>query len=287
MTRESRKLQAALRIHQVMRELGLQPFAGQPHQAPAIDQRLRQGQPRQCDAQTLCGGLVQGLGIVESGDMPRRRLAAERGEPILPTLGRIAQQRQRGDLRKRRFAVPLHEGGTGDRRDPFVEQEFGLTPGPLAGAQAQGGVDRLAFEVDHVRARLQAEAELRMARQEFGQPRHQPRRGHRRDQAERQQVVGARAEPTHGVLDGVDRLGHRIEQALPLRSQHHAARAARQQLLADAFFQQAHAMAQGADGQVHGFGRAGQVAQTGGDDEGVYLVQRRAAHLEFTSSLTC
>ena len=74
------------------------------------------------------------------------------------------------------------------------------------------------------------------------------------------------------------RRGDRIEQPLPGGSQFHPARAARQHALAQPFFQQAHAVAQRADGQVHRFSGAGQIAQPCGGDESIDLVQRKSAH---------
>jgi hypothetical protein len=50
--------------------------------------------------------------------------------------------------------------------------------------------------------------------------------------AKLQPIAYSLNEPAQGVLDGVDGFGHRIEQTLSHRCQHHTARTARQQLLA-------------------------------------------------------
>jgi len=89
------------------------------------------------------------------------------------------------------------------------------------------------------------------------------------------------------LRDRVQRPAHRLVQAPSLRGQFHPARAACQQLLAEAFLQLAHAVAQRAHRQVHALGGAGQVAQPRGGDEGLHLVQRNPAHLEPPSSLAC
>ena len=152
----------ARRMHEVMRELALEPLREQRQQAPRVHQRPRQRDPAQRDAQSLRRRAVQGFRIVEVGDEARRLAAAEALEPLGPAIAGIAEQGEVAQRGQRRPTHALDQGRACGRRDPVVEQVLGLQSGPVARTEAQRGVDRLAREVDQRGAALQVDLDLRM-----------------------------------------------------------------------------------------------------------------------------
>jgi hypothetical protein len=70
------------------------------------------------------------------------------------------------------------------RHQPFVEQQLTMQPGPVAGADAHGGVNATGTEVRHQAAGLDAQMQARIARLEIRQTPRQPLQSKRRQHAD-------------------------------------------------------------------------------------------------------
>ena len=153
------------REDQVMAEVGLEPLVEQQAQAPRIDQRPRQRQPPEHDAQPLDRRAVQRFGVVEVGDVALRRLAAEAREPFAPAPAGRAEQGEFAERLQRRAPEPLDQRGARGRREPVVEQVHRVQPRPVPGPVAQPGIDLgVALEIDDGDRRLQVDLQSADAR---------------------------------------------------------------------------------------------------------------------------
>ncbi|MNV60093.1 hypothetical protein D3C71_1525460 [compost metagenome] len=155
--------------------------------------------------------------------------------------------------------APAQQGGGAHGEDLLVQQRRREHAGVAAIVQVDGQVEiargqRLGTVFGH-----QAQLDVRVALLKARQARREPFGQERRDRAQAQGAADfPRVQAQQFGFDAAVGFGHRLRQALPFGAQFHTARPAQEQPIAQAFFQLAHLLADGARGDVQLFGTAGE-----------------------------